>query len=380
LADIEAYGGTKGLGDLAAALRMKTYRPRPVRRVSLPKPDGTQRPHGRPTIKARVGQRAAVVVVEPIFAAARQPEQHAYRPGRRALDAVRQGHARRNTGHPEVGAAEVAGYFATRPPAERMKSVSRRRSDRHLLRLSKRGREAPGAESAARGRHQRTTRHTDERRGCPPGAPRSPLLSNRSMRRGILGWQTVGHQQRLGARIVNAAAAVVIGCRGTAEEALRVRRDRMERLQRTVNDPKRRWGRIPDESVEFLGSTIGRCYSPKTGRADSGTPPAQQKVPRLCRESSARTSSRWPPQDVADRVAARNPKLTGWSNSCCLGPVSTAYAAVDRHACRRLRQWVCKQHKGRGAGTSRYPDNYLDQEWGLIRLGAKRRPFPWATA
>jgi hypothetical protein len=79
----------------------------------------------------------------------------------------------------------------------------------------------------------------------------------------------------------------------------------------------------------------------------------------VCRESSEVTRSRWTPKDTADRVAAINRKLTGWSNYFCLGPVRQAYAAGDRPACRRLRQGLGKKHKIRGAGTSRYPDNYL---------------------
>jgi hypothetical protein len=159
------------------------------------------------------------------------------------------------------------------------------------------------------------------------------------MRRFILGWKTLGHQPRLGARIVNYADDLVLCCRGTAEEAMRVMRDMMERLQLTVHETKTRWGGVPDESVNFLGYTIGRCYSTKTGRASIGTRPAKQKVPRVCREISELTRSRWTPKDAADRVAAINRKLTGWSNYFCLGPGSKAYAAVDRHACRRLRQW-----------------------------------------
>ena len=72
-----------------------------------------------------------------------------------------------------------------------------------------------------RGRHHRTTRNKGERRGCPQGAPVSPLLSNLYMRRFILGWKSLGHQQRLGARIANYADDFVICCRGTAEEAMR---------------------------------------------------------------------------------------------------------------------------------------------------------------
>ena len=276
--------------------------------------------------------------------------------------------------------ADLSGYFDTIPHAELMKSVSRRISDRHLLGLIKMWLEAPVEEIDDRGRHHRTTRNKDEHRGCPQGAPISPLLSNLYMRRFILGWKTLGHQQRLGAKIVNYADDFVICCRGTADEAMRVMRDMMDRLKLTVNETKTQLCRLPDESFDFLGYTIGRCYSPKTGRAYIGTRPSKKKVTRLCREISEMTSGRWTLKDVEDRVAAINRKLNGWSNYFRLGPVSKAYAAVDCHARRRLRQWLCKKHKVRTSGTSRYPDAYLHQELGLVQLSAKTRTFPWATA
>ncbi len=239
--------------------------------------------------------------------------------------------------------------------------------------------EAPVEEVDDRGRRHRTTRNKDEHRGCPQGAPISPLLSNLYMRRFILGWKTLGHQQRLGAKIVNYADDFVICCRGTAEEAMRVMRDMMNRLKLTVNETKTKLCQVPDESFDFLGYTIGRCYSPKTGRAYIGTRPSKKKVNRLCREISELTQSRWRFKDEEKQVAIINRKLNGWSNYFRLGPVSNAYRAVDNHVKRRLRRWLCKKHKVRGAGTSRFPDDYLYQTIGLVRLSATTRNFPWAN-
>ena len=93
--------------------------------------------------------------------------------------------------------ADLSGYFDSIPHAELMKSVARRVSDRHLLHLIKMWLEAPVEETDERGRKQRTTRNKDEGRGTPQGAPISPLLANLYMRRFVLGWKTLGHEQRL---------------------------------------------------------------------------------------------------------------------------------------------------------------------------------------
>src|SRR5208282_1778019 len=187
--DIEEYGLDRWLDELTQELKSRTYQPAAVRRVHIPKPDGRTRPLGIPTVKDRVVQMAAVLVLEPIFETDLQPEQYAYRPDRSALEAVRQVHQLLNTGHGQVVDADLSGYFDSIPHAELLKSVARRIVDGAILHLIKMWLEAPVEETDEKGNKRRSTRNRDEGRGTPQGAPLSPLLSNLYMRRFVLGWK-----------------------------------------------------------------------------------------------------------------------------------------------------------------------------------------------
>ena len=168
--------------------------------------------------------------------------------------------------------------------------------------------------------------------------------------------------------------------RVTSKPAMQLTRRLMDKLKLTINEQKTSTRHLPEETIEFLGYEIGVCYSTANGKRYIGTRPSRKRIQRICRKISDLTRPQTGQQPIEERIGKLNRLLRGWANYFCLGPVSKAYRIIDAHTQYRIREWLRHKHKTKGRGTARYPNDYLYDTLGLIRLELTTRNLPWAKA
>jgi RNA-directed DNA polymerase len=371
--DIEAAGVEEWLRALAADLREGKYKPQPVRRVMIPKAGGGERPLGIPTIRDRVVQTAAVLVLEPIFEADFEPNAYGYRPNRSAKDAVKEVAEALRGGESRVVDADLSGYFDTIPHHELMQSVARRISDRKMLHLIKMWLKVPVEEKDEGGRTV-LTGGKDSRRGTPQGGVISPLLANIYIHRLLKAWKKFDLERKLGARIINYADDLVIVCRTMA--GAKAAHERLEwitkRLGLKLNERKTCVRNAWEEPFDFLGYTFGARWSVQHQRMHLGVGPSKKAVKQA--RQRIRALLRPGNQGAIEKVVAGvNRRLNGWANYFSIGTLQGPYTAVDRYATELLRQFMVRRHKVSGRGTRRFDRQYLNETLGLVSLNDRRQ-------
>ena len=375
---IDARGPERWLEALREELTSGRYVPKPLLRVWIPKSNGGQRPLGIPCITDRVVQMAAVLIIGPIFEADLLPQQYGFRPGLDAKMALRRvyWHVTQH-GRREVVDADLRDYFTSIPHSPLMRCMSRRISDGRMLHIIKGWLTAPVIE-VIEGRPVQTTEARRTKRGTPQGGVISPLLANCYFRRFLLAWHNHGHRDQLDAHVVNYADDFVICCRpGNAEAAMTRMTALMTRLGLEVNATKTRIARLPEESFDFLGYTVGRFHG-KDGRPYFGTRPSRKAVKSLLRRVHERTTRQWYPDEPVSTVARISSMIRGWCGYFDQGPVMEIYELVRAYTERRIRRWLMRRTGRRGVGFRQIPSEYLYETLGLYQVPRRRVDLPRA--